>query len=63
MTVGVVNLIESHDSGTTGFLLFVQSSDSPEVSIRGRISQLAAGKHGIHVHRDGELGNNCRKRR
>ena len=58
-TVGVVNLIEANGSGTTGLLLLHQSSDSPEVSIRGNISQLSAGSHGFHVHETGATGNEC----
>ena len=58
-TVGVVNLIEANTSGTTGLLLLVQSSDSSEVSVRGRISQLSVGSHGFHVHTTGATGNNC----
>ena len=58
-TVGVVNLIEANGSGTTGLLLLVQSSDSSQVSIRGRISQLSAGSHGFHVHETGATGNEC----
>ena len=58
-TVGVVNLIEANGSGTTGLLLLVQSSDSSEVTIRGRISQLSAGTHGFHVHTTGATGSNC----
>ena len=57
--MGVVNLIEANGSGTTGMLLLVQSSDSSEVSIRGRISQLSAGSHGFHVHEIGATGNEC----
>ena len=58
-TVGVVNLVEGNASGTTGLLLIVQSSDSSEVTIRGRISALSSGSHGFHVHETGSTGSNC----
>ena len=40
-------------------LLLVQSSDSSEVSIRGRVYNLAVGNHGFHVHETGATTNNC----
>ena len=57
--VGVVNLVEAGTFGTTGLLLLVQPSDSSEVTIKGRISQLTAGTHGFHVHETGATGNDC----
>ena len=52
-------MIEGNNYGTTGLLLLVQPKDSSVVTIKGRISQLAAGTHGWHVHEIGATGNNC----
>jgi len=59
--VGVVNLVEANNSGTTGLLMLVQSATSSEVTIRGRISTLTEGTHGIQVHTTGDVtpGTNC----
>ena len=57
--MGFVNLVEANGSGTTGTLHLVQSSTSSEVTIKGSISNLAAGTHGWHVHEFGLTGNEC----
>ena len=57
--VGVVNLVEAKASGITGSLILVQSGNSSEVSIRGRISALSAGTHGFHVHTTGSTATDC----
>ena len=60
--VAVVNLVEgsvADEQVTTGFLLMTQSSDSSEVWIRGRISNLKAGTHGFHVHTTGSTDGEC----
>ena len=60
--VAVVNLVEGSvrdEQVTTGFLLMTQSSDSSEVWIRGRISNLKAGTHGFHVHTTGSTDSEC----
>ena len=55
----MVNLVEANRSGTTGLLIITGSRTSSEVSVRGRISNLAAEKHGFHVHTTWATGNNC----
>ena len=54
-----MRLVEANGSGTRGLLLLVQSSDSSEVTVRGRIDNLSVGSHGFHVHTTGATGNNC----
>ena len=58
-TVAVVRLVDGNDSGTRGLLVIVQSSDSSELTVRGRIDNLAVGTHGFHVHTTGATGNDC----
>ena len=53
-------MVEANNSGTTGLLIVVQrSGTSSEVTIRGRLSTLTEGKHGIHVHTFGSTRSNC----
>ena len=58
--VGSVNIVQATNSGTKGLLLLVQSSDSTEVSIRGRIFDLSVGSHAFHVHTTGATSDNCK---
>ena len=57
--VGRVDMLGTATADTRGILLLVQSSDSSEVTIRGRISALSVGTHAFHVHENGALGTNC----
>ncbi len=43
-----------------GVLRLKQEGAGAPVDIKGFISGLTAGKHGLHVHRDGRLGNGCK---
>lgn len=54
-----MHLVDANGSGTTGELILVQSGSSSHVTIWGRIYNLLAGTHGIHVHETGATGSNC----
>jgi Cu-Zn family superoxide dismutase len=56
--VATVNLVPAGDSGVSGRLLLEEESDGT-ISIIGSINGLKAGKHGFHIHTNGELGNKC----
>lgn len=44
-----------------GYVSFIQNIDSGKVSVNGMISGLKKGKHGIHIHRYGNLLSvNCK---
>ena len=55
-----MNIVQATNSGTKGLLLLVQSSDSTEVSIRGRIFDLSVGSHAFHVHTTGATSDDCK---
>ena len=56
----VVKLVEANGSGTVGKLYLTQSLKSGVVTITGHVSNLKIGRHGFHVHNNGETGNECK---
>jgi len=58
-----VNFVEANGSGVDGFVLLEQTfwDDREEaVVLDGIIGGLAVGKHGFHVHKNGNLTNGCK---
>jgi len=55
----VVNLVAGAQSVTGTLQLTTVSYPMPGVMIKGIINGLTPGKHGFHVHTDGELTNQC----
>ena len=47
------------DSGVSGTLTLVQQMPDGPVSIQGTVSGLSPGRHGFHVHTNGDLRDNC----
>merc|ERR1712106_1013874 len=54
----VVNLVPGGDSEVKGNLTLIQGPG--HVLIFGKIFGLKAGKHGFHVHMNGDTGDNCK---
>ena len=52
--------MEANGSGTVGKLYLTQSLKSGIVTITGHVSNLKIGRHGFHVHNNGETGNECK---
>ena len=55
-----VTLTPGADSGVSGELILEQASINGPVLIRGFIKGLKRGSHGFHIHKKGQLGNNCK---
>ncbi|MEP3831079.1 superoxide dismutase family protein, partial [Rhodopirellula bahusiensis] len=53
--VAVCRLEEIGSSGVTGTIRFTQDGDS--VTVEGEVSGLEPGKHGFHVHQEGDLSD------
>uniref|UniRef100_A0A453IM07 superoxide dismutase n=2 Tax=Aegilops tauschii subsp. strangulata TaxID=200361 RepID=A0A453IM07_AEGTS len=47
------------DSAVAGALHFVQDPSSGYTEVRGRVSGLAPGLHGFHIHAFGDTTNGC----
>ena len=52
--------MEANGSGTIGKLYLTQSLKSGIVTITGHVTNLKKGRHGFHVHNNGETGNECK---
>ncbi len=55
-----VKLVPATDTGKDpvyGLLTLIETSQG--VYINGKILGLEPGKHGFHVHQEGDIGNNC----
>jgi Cu-Zn family superoxide dismutase len=52
-------LPNTNDSGVRGVVRFKQARSGGEVTISVRLTGLAAGKHGFHVHALGNLSQGC----
>ena len=55
----VCNLVEANGSGTTG-VFYLHQRRSHHLTIHGNITNLAAGRHGFHVHTIGSTDNDCK---
>lgn len=50
--------LEHSDDGITGHFLFSQKPGQPTLLV-GRVTGLAPGEHGFHIHQYGDLSNGC----
>jgi len=57
--VAKVDFVAAGDSGVSGSVTLEQAGNG-RVKIRGLLHGLKAGKHGFHVHQEGNLGNGCK---
>jgi len=56
--VADVEFVAAGDSGVSGKVTLEQTGDN--VLVHGTIHGLSKGKHGFHVHQNGQLGNGCK---
>lgn len=54
-----VNFTEGSDTTVSGSASLIQHVPDGPVSIFGTVEGLAPGKHGFHVHTEGDLSNDC----
>ncbi|XP_068629814.1 superoxide dismutase [Cu-Zn]-like [Battus philenor] len=55
----VVYLEDDDESDVSGELYFTQVLPSGPVTIQGNITGLSSGLHGIHVHQNGDIDDDC----
>ena len=55
----LVQLVAGADYGVSGSLYFVQQVKDGPVAVKGQVSGLTPGLHGMHVHMTGDLSGNC----
>ena len=58
--MAVAQLKAATDSGVAGTVIFYQPRPPDgTVFITGNITGLSNASHGFHIHRDGDMRNNC----
>ena len=57
--VSIMPVPGTADSGVRGTVVFVQPRDSDRVAVQVRLTGLAPGKHGLHIHALGDLTHGC----
>lgn len=60
--LAIAILQSAGDNGVSGEIMFIQNyPQAGPTIIKGNITGLSSGKHGLHIHQSGDLRDDCSK--